>query len=225
MGLNLKSLIGKLNDPMRGTLEAAAGLCLARTHYDVEIEHFLLKLLDSSDNDFACILKHFGVDKSRLAAEITRALDKLKSGNARTPSLSPHLLKMMTEAWSIGSIDHGGTQVRSGFAVLALAGNDDLARIAREMSREFQKIEAESLRKDFSGIVSPSVEEDMVPEASAPAAGQRPAGGKTPFMDQYTHNLTDSAKQGKIDPVLARDAEIRQVVDILTRRRQNDPRG
>src|SRR5215470_10581250 len=112
MGLNLRSLIGKLNDSTRGALEAAAGLCLSRTHYDVEIEHFLMKLLDASGGDFAAILRHFEIDKSRLSAELTRGLDKLKSGNALTPALSPSLLKMLTEGWTIGSIDFGAGQVR-----------------------------------------------------------------------------------------------------------------
>ena len=89
MGLNLKSLISKLNDPARSALEGAAGLCLSRTHYDIEIEHFLTKLLDSASGDFAAILKHFEVDKSRLTAELSRSMDKLKSGNARTPAISP----------------------------------------------------------------------------------------------------------------------------------------
>src|SRR5579872_7327376 len=111
MGLNLRSLIGKLNDSARLALEASAGFCLSRTHYDVEIEHYLTKLLDSSDGDFAFIAKNFGVDKSRLSAELTRSLDKLKSGNARTPVLSPSLLRMMTEAWTLGSIDFGAARI------------------------------------------------------------------------------------------------------------------
>src|ERR1700691_6165335 len=102
--MNLKSLIGKLNDSTRGAMEASAGLCLARTHYDIEVEHFLLKLLDSSNNDAAAIFKHFELDTSRFSGELFRALDRLKSGNARTPALSPTLIKMMTEAWSLGSI-------------------------------------------------------------------------------------------------------------------------
>ena len=92
-----------MNDTTRNALEAAAGLCLSRTHYDVEIEHYLMKLLDSSSGDLAAILKHFEVDKSRLAAELTRSLDKLKTGNARNPALSPTLRKMLTEAWTLGS--------------------------------------------------------------------------------------------------------------------------
>ena len=226
MGVNLRSLIGKLNDPTRNAVEAAAGLCLSRTHYDVEIEHYLMKLLDSSEGDFAHILKVFGVDKARLSSELTRSLDKLKSGNARTPALSPSLLKMMTEAWTLGSIDFGAAQIRSGFTVLALATNEELARTMREVSKEFQKIGADSLKKDFAQIVSGSVEEafDEGPaDSAASSEAPRAVGGRTPNLDQYTVNLTENAKQGKIDPVLARDFEIRQVIDILTRRRQNNP--
>ena len=225
MGLNLRSLIAKLNDSARLALEASAGFCLSRTHYDVEIEHYLMKLLDSSDGDLAFILKQFGVDKSRLSAELTRSLDKLKSGNARTPALSPSLLKMFTQAWTIGSIDFESTRIRTGFTILALVTDEELARIVREVSRELQKIQADSLKKDFLAIVANSVEsEEMAAaEAAAPEGAKRPGTGKTPNLDQYTVNLTENARQGKVDPVLARDSEIRQVVDILTRRRQNNP--
>src|SRR5580658_6844134 len=225
MAVNLRSLIGKLNDTTRNALEAAAGLCLSRTHYDVEVEHYLMKLLDSSSEDLAAILKHFEVDKSRLAAELTRSLDKLKSGNARNPALSPTLRNMLTEAWTLGSIDYGAGQIRSGFTILALVTDEDLSRMMREVSREFQKINADSLRKDFQQITEASSEEAAAPTAAAPETGGAPrtAGGKTPNLDQYTINLTGNARAGKIDPVLARDFEIRQVVDILTRRRQNNP--
>jgi type VI secretion system protein VasG len=225
MAVNLRALIGKLNDTTRNALEAAAGLCLSRTHYDVEVEHYLMKLLDSSSDDLAAILKHFEVDKSRLAAELTRSLDKLKTGNARNPALSPTLRDMLSEAWTLGSIDYGAARVRSGFTILALATGEDLSRMMRDVSREFQKINADALRKDFQQIVAGSGEETGAPEAAAPEAGgaPRPGGGKTPNLDQYTVNLTGNARAGKIDPVLARDFEIRQVVDILTRRRQNNP--
>ncbi|MBS1875621.1 MAG: type VI secretion system ATPase TssH [Acidobacteria bacterium] len=226
MGVNLRSLIGKLNDTTRNAVEAAAGLCLSRTHYDVEIEHYLMKLLDSTDSDFPIILKHFEVDKSRLAAELTRALDRLKSGNARNPSLSPTLRNMLTEAWTLGSIDFGAQKIRSGHTILALAVDEDLARLMRESSREFQKINGDALRKDFPSIVARSSEEAQAAAAEEPSAAggpPKPGGGKTPNLDQYTVNLTENAKNGKIDPVLARDFEIRQVVDILTRRRQNNP--
>jgi type VI secretion system protein VasG len=225
MGLNLKSLIGKLNDTARSALEGAAGLCLSRTHYDIEVEHYLLKLLDSNDGDFAQIAQHFGVDKSRLTSELTRSLDKLKTGNARTPAISPTVLKMLTTAWTIGSIDFDTMQIRTGFTVLALATEDELVRLTREVSREFQKIQAEALRKDFATIVAASQEETSAASMAAPTPGGpgKPVSGKTPNLDQYTVNLIESAKKGKIDPVLGRDFEIRQVIDILTRRRQNNP--
>ncbi len=227
MAINLKSLIGKLNDTTRNALESAAGLCVARRHYDVEVEHFMLKLLDQTDGDFARISSHFGVDKSRLTGELNRSLDKLKTGNARTPAISPHVVKMMTEAWTTGSIDFNAGQVRTGFTILALTGNDDLRREIREISKEFQKIDGDVLRKDFVTIVKDS-EEEMAPPVEAAAAGApgtaKPAGsGKTVNLDQFTVNLTENAKAGKIDPVLGRDMEIRQIVDILMRRRQNNP--
>src|SRR5580692_2395759 len=221
--MNLKSLIGKLNDSTRGALEAAAGLCLARTHYDIEVEHYLTKLLDSTDNDVTAIYKHFEIDTSRLSGELARALDKLKTGNARTPSLSPSLMRMLIEAWTIGSIDYNAGQVRTGFTILALATNDELVRLMRDISREFQKIQADALRKDFQSIVCNSGEEAQAAAPGAPSAGARPGSGKTPNLDQFTINLTEKAKTGKIDPVLGRDFEIRQVVDILMRRRQNNP--
>src|SRR5215469_54933 len=229
MGLNLKALIAKLNDQSRAALEGAAGLCLSRTHYDIEVEHFLSKLLDSSSNDFACIIKHFEIDKSRLNAELTRSLDKLKSGNARTPAISPTVMKMLTTAWTIGSIDFNAGSVRTAFIVLALASDERLSRLMRELSpREFAKINADALKKDLLAICALSQETTtsgaaIGAGAGAPGDGVRPAGGKTPNLDSYTIDLTGNAKKGKIDPVLGRDPEIRQVIDILTRRRQSNP--
>jgi type VI secretion system protein VasG len=226
MALNLKSLIGKLNELTRIALESAAGMCLSRTHYDIEVEHYLLKLLDQAEGDFAHITRHFGVDKSRLSTELNWSLDKLKTGNARTPALSPSVVKMMTEAWTIGSIDYNAGQVRTGFTILALTGNDELRRLSREISKEFQKVDGDVLRKGFLSIVEGSAEEmatSVVAPADAPG-GPRPAGaGKTANLDQFTINLTENAKAGKIDPVLGRDLEIRQIIDILMRRRQNNP--
>src|SRR6266852_3255117 len=112
MASNLKGLIGKLNDSTRSALEAAAGFCLTRTHYDIEIEHFLMKLLEVTDSDLQHILKHFAVNKSHLASDLTISLDKLKTGNARTPVFSPSLVQMLSEAWTIGSLDFGAAQRR-----------------------------------------------------------------------------------------------------------------
>src|SRR3954453_8768609 len=149
MGLNLKSLIGKLNDTARAALEGAAGLCLSRTHYDIEIEHVLMKLLDVADSDASRIYRQFGVDGSKLSKELTRSLDKLKSGNARTPAISPSVLKMMTEAWTVGSIDFNARTVRTGHMILAILSNEELARIMRDVSKELQKINPDALQKFF----------------------------------------------------------------------------
>ncbi len=224
MAINLKSLIGKLDNATRNSVEAAAGLCLSRTHYSIEIEHYLLKLLDVPDGDFLPILRRFEIDRARLSSDLTRSLDRFKSGNARTPSLSPSLVKMLTEAWTIGSLSFGAARIRTGHTVLALAANDELARQIHESSRELQKIDAAALEKEFASITAGSHEEAASAAEDAGAASGAPkAGGKTPNLDQFTVNLTDRAKQGKIDPVLGRDFEIRQLVDILLRRRQNNP--
>src|SRR6202795_3533798 len=198
MGINLKALIGKLNDPSRAALEGAAGLCLSRTHYDIEVEHYLTKLLDSASGDFAAIIKHFEIDKSRLTGELARGMDKLKSGNARTPAISPTVLKMLTTAWTIGSIDFNAGQVRTGFIVLAIVSDEELSRLIREVSKEFQKINADALRKDLMGIVALSNETTTSGAAIGAGAGPgdavKPMGGKTPNLDQYTVDLTGNAK-------------------------------
>jgi len=230
VSLNLKSLIGKLNDTLRQTLEASAGLCMSRTHYDIEIEHYLLKTLESSDNDVAAILKHYGVDRSRLTAELQRSLDNLKTGNARSPAFSPYLVKMLAEAWTVASIEYDAGSVRTGFTILALLTNEELARVVKDVSRELQRVEAEGLRKDFYSIVASSREVQSSLKTGSGGGGDQTtndgpsaAKGKTPHLDQYTVNLTANAKAGKIDPVLGRDTEVRQMIDILMRRRQNNP--
>ena len=224
---NLRSIVAKLNDTMRGTLDGAAGLCVARTHYDVEIEHFLTKLLDAGGTDFAGIVQHFGVDKARLAGELSRSLDKLKTGNARTPAFSPSLYRMLREAWTTGSLEFGAGQVRSGTAILVLVADDELSRLVLGVSKEFGKIEPEALRKILPAILADSREAtadaEATPASGRGAAGGAKTGGKTQNLDQYTVNLTENARQGKVDTVLGRDFEIRQMVDILTRRRQNNP--
>ncbi len=222
MSVNLKRLIGKSNDATRATLEGAAGLCLARTHYDIEIEHFLLKMLDLADSDIARILYHFGVDGSRLQLELERSLDSLKTGNARTPAFSPTVVKMLTEAWTSASIDFGATRIRTGFLMLALVTADELSRIVREISKELQKIQPDVLREQFANIVAGSAEDEIAVAEESQSLHARPS-GYTPNLDQYTVDMTANARAGKIDNVLGRDHEIRQIVDILMRRRQNNP--
>lgn len=233
MSVNLKSLIAKLNDTTRNTMQAAAGFCLQRTHYDVEIEHFLMKLLENSGGDFPAILKAFDIDKSKLAAQLTGSLDKLKSGNARTPVLAPTLVKMLSEAWSAASLDFDSGNVRTGYCIIALTQNEELVRLMGDVSKEFKKIDPKSLKDNFIAICGSSYESSEMkelgegqPSATTAAPDGAPRvnpNSKSPNLDAYTINLTENAKNGKIDTVLARDFEIRQVVDILTRRRQNNP--
>jgi len=229
--INLKALIEKLNGPCRRALEGAAGLTLSRTHYNVEIEHWLLKLMEDTDNDIGHILRHFEVDRSRLEADLTRTLDRLKTGNSRPPAISPNVVELAREAWLLASVDFGGYGVRSGHLLAALLTDDTLARLANGSSTHFAAIQGATLRSSLASIVAGSDEEDRPgPARGAPdAAGKagpavRPGGpSKTPALDQFTIDLTGRARDGEIDPVLGRDSEIRQVIDILTRRRQNNP--
>jgi type VI secretion system protein VasG len=224
---NLKSLIAKLNTTCRSSLESAAGLCLSRTNYDVEIEHVFLKLLETPDTDLARIFRHFEVDTSRLGRDLARAIDRFKTGNARTPALSPRLPRLFEQAWTIGSIDYNAGSVRTGFVLLALITDPDTARMAKDTSAELKRISVETLQRDLLSIVSGSQEDREAASAfGAPETGDGPSArpdSKTPALDQFTIDLTARAKKGEIDPVLCREFEIRQVIDILTRRRQNNP--
>ena len=229
MNVNLKSLVGRLNDTCRNALEGAAGLCLSRTNYDVEIEHILAKLLEQDDTDLHKICNHYEVNIDRLTKDVGDALDRLKSGNSRTPGLSDRLPRWIQDAWLLASVDFGAARVRSGHMILALVLNESYARIAREISREFNHISAESLQTKLAEITADSAEErDAVAlgETAATSDGAPVASGvpgKTKALDQYTEDLTAKAAAGKIDPILGRDGEIRQIIDILTRRRQNNP--
>lgn len=229
MNVNLKSLVGRLNDVSRNALEGAAGLCLSRTNYDVEIEHMLVKLLEQDNTDIHRICSHFEINVDRLSKDINSALDRLKSGNSRTPGLSDRIPQWIQDAWLLASVDFGAARVRSGHLLLALLSNDRTARIARDISKEFDHISEEKLASGFAEITGDSSEaRDAVALGEAPgvSGGEAVASGipgKTKALDQYTEDLTAKARAGKIDPVLGRDFEIRQIIDILTRRRQNNP--
>jgi len=229
MNLNLKSLVGRLNDVSRNALEGAAGLCLSRTNYDVEVEHILAKILEQDDTDLHKIAAHYEVNIDRLNKDVSSALDRLKSGNSRTPGLSDRIPKWIQDAWLLASVDFGAARVRSGHLILALLAGDGFARIARDISKEFDHISVEDLQKKLPEVVADSSEErDAVAlgETAGVSSGTQVASGvpgKTKALDQYTEDLTAKARAGKIDPVLGRDFEIRQIVDILTRRRQNNP--
>jgi type VI secretion system protein VasG len=225
--IDLKSLVGRLNDPCRRALEAAAGLTLSRTHYNVEIEHWLSKLADGADTDIAAIFRHCEVDVGRLLNDLDRGLDHFKTGNSRAPALSPDIVELIKQAWLATTLELGQMQIRSGHLLWALLADDTLARRARDASGELAKISPEALRQNLADITADSTEAASAVTAaagSAPPAGdapRRPAGSGA--LAQYTTDLTAQARAGKIDPILGRDTEIRQIIDILTRRRQNNP--
>jgi len=229
VSVNLKSLVAKLNETCRRSLESAAGLCLSRTNYNVEIEHWLLKLLETPNTDLAALLRHFEIDASRVMRAMTAAIDRLKTGNARPPGLSPQVVDLIREAWVIASVEFGAPQVRSGHVLCALLKDEMLGRVAREASGELQRISADALTRDLPAVVAKTDESGQAAAAEAVAGTATPAPGrpsgptKTPALDQYTIDLTARARRADIDPVLGRDPEIRQIIDILTRRRQNNP--
>lgn len=220
---NLKTLIGKLNPTTRSALESAAGLCMAQTHYEVDIEHFLLKLLDLKDTDLHRILRHFEVNADRLKADLTRAMDAFKTGNARTPVFSPHIPRMIQDAWMIASIDFASDRIRSGHILLALLTNEQTSRMLASNSELFRKINTQTLEESLADIVRGSEEDKGAPDVPSPGAPEPGKAAGTKALDQYTLNLTAQAAAGKIDPVVGRDFEIRQMIDILIRRRQNNP--
>jgi type VI secretion system protein VasG len=222
---NPRALLGKVNQNCRRALEGAAGLCLSRSNYNVEIEHWLIKLLEPANTDLSRILKHYDVDTSRVVRELTRSLDSLRTGNARAPNLSSELLDLMQEAWTLTSLDYNSYRIRSGYLLAALLTARTLQSRIRTSSAELAKIPAEKLQQEAPTIIAGSVEDQDVgtAPADAPGAPASAPGSQTPALDQFTMNLTERAKRGEIDPVIGRDFEIRQVVDILTRRRQNNP--
>ncbi len=229
--MDLQSLVGRLNAHCRSSLEGAVGLTLSRTHYNVEIEHWLAKLIEATDNDVAAILRHFEIDTSRLAADLTKVLDRMKTGNSRSPALTPNVVKWVREAWIYGSLQYGDSSIRSGYLLVSLLGDDSLSALARDASAQFSRINAETLKTSLLKIVSGSSESGQSAAGSSKSAASdgtpasSSAGGAVggSALDQYTINLTARARDGKIDPVLGRDSETRQIVDILTRRRQNNP--
>lgn len=226
MGVDSGAVIKTLNKTCVNSLQAAAGLCLSRTNYSVEIEHWLVKLTEVDNSDLTRIFRHFEVNTAHLQRDLTKALDRLKTGNARTPTLSPSIDEWIRSAWLLASLQYQSRQVRSGFLLLALLEDEQLGRLARDASSEFAKIKIETLASGMASLIAGSAEEESpaaAREAGAKAAPSSGAPTQTPALDQYTINLTDRAKAGLIDPVLGRDAEVRQMVDILIRRRQNNP--
>ncbi|KVM99634.1 type VI secretion system ATPase TssH [Burkholderia stagnalis] len=232
MSTPLKTLILKLNPLCRQAAERAASACLARGHYEVDLEHLFLALLEQPAGDLPLALRASRVDPHALRADLERELTRLKTGNTRTPVFSVHLIALFEQAWLIASLDSQLGRIRSGHLLLALLTAPDLAQFAQRMSPQFAEMRVTDLKHKFDEITAGSSEaeprqgdaEDDGDLPSAAADGAPVAGpSKTPALDTYTTNLTQRARDGKIDPVIGREAEIRQAIDILMRRRQNNP--
>jgi type VI secretion system protein VasG len=224
----MSSLLKKLNKTTFRALDSAANLALSKTNYSLEIEHWLLKILDETDSDLRRILRHCEVNIANLERDLSEAIEGFRRGYDRpAPPFSPLIMDLIREAWVLASIQYKEEQVRSGTLLLALLSDAHLSREAKGMSREFAKISVEALWASLPKIVAGSPEEAVGAPAGT-GGGETGAvrsgkATKTPALDQYTVNLSERARAGKIDPVLGRDNEIRQMVDILIRRRQNNP--
>ena len=235
MSINLKTLIGKLDDTCRAAATRAAGLCVSLGQYEVDIEHLLLALLENPACDLAVIARRSGVSIERLEADLQTEVAGFKSGNSRTPVFSERLPKLFEHAWLIASLDlRAGRQssIRSGHLLQALLSSPELSQLAHRVSSLFGEFDVDRIKHQFDDMTAGSEEAPAVGDDAAPAldAGGDPVGelqrqgaAKTPALDQFTTNLTQRARDGKVDPVIGRDAEIRQIIDILMRRRQNNP--
>ncbi|WP_322977785.1 type VI secretion system ATPase TssH [Pseudomonas sp. C11] len=219
--MELAALIGRLNADSRRALERAAQRCLQRTHHYVEIEHLLLELLDIEGGDFAWLLPRFGLERDSLATEINRALELFKAGSTRTPALSTQTIGLLEDAVVQASVQ-GQTSIRSGLLLLALLDRDERRSLLLNSASSLLRIPREALRANLLEWTQASREYSGGP---GPAGKARPTqeASQDSVLDQYTQDLTADARAGRIDPIVGRDGEIRQSIDILLRRRQNNP--
>ncbi len=227
-------LFGKLNSLGYKAIEGATVFCKMRGNPYVEIVHWLHQILQNQDSDLHHIIRHFELDPGRLAAHMTRALDALPRGASSISDLSGHLEDAMERAWIWGSLLYNSSQVRTGHLLLGMLKTPSLRNILFGISGEFQKIKPDALADDFDVATSGSPEDRMAPkDGSLTGGGAAPgeaSGAMSPAamrkeeaLKKFCTDMTEQARAGKIDPIVGRDGEIRQVVDILMRRRQNNP--
>ncbi|MFC7399193.1 type VI secretion system ATPase TssH [Chelatococcus sp. GCM10030263] len=214
----LQSLVVKLGPLCRRSLEAAVGLAVTQGHFNVEVEHWLLSLLEIDDSDLAILVDDSGADRVRLQQDLRRTLAGLRGGSSRAPGFSPDLVKLAREAWVVASLKHDALRVRSVHLLEALLADPGLRAVAQRASEEVARLSPEGVASHLSGLDARSGE---VGAAETPVK-RKPADGATAIA-RFTTDLTALAREGRLDPVIGRDREIRQLVDILTRRRQNNP--
>lgn len=229
MNTSLKALIAKLNTTTRSAMESAANLALSRTHHEVEIEHVLLELLDEPDTDIAFILHTYSVDIKQLRQGLLESMSTFRTGNMRNPVLSKAILRWLESAWVNASVDFGDSEIRSGYLLHALVSDSEIARIVNGVSPTLHRLPIQDWHESLPTLIVNSRESGCIGQTVQSAAhGTARVDSvldkvRTPALDKYTVDLTAQAAAGKIDPVLGRDAEVRQMIDILLRRRQNNP--
>jgi len=225
--VDLKQLLGRLNAYTKRALETAAGLCVSRGNYEVTIEHVLSVMVDDTQRDIAVILHHFGIEPATLRRDLQRAVENFRTGNTGRPVFSPTLIEFLTDAWSIASIDLGLGEVRSGALIVTLRSGGGRYGGA-DWSDKLDAIPVSELRSKFKEIVAESTEAAgslsvQAGQQAAAKGGASPAANPDSALARFTVNFTEQARNGKIDPVFGRDREIRQMIDILGRRRKNNP--
>ncbi len=231
LDVDLRALVARLDDGARRAFESALALAVSRGNFNVEVEHVLLRLLEGAGpgggGGVAAALRDAGVEPGRALAELTRALDRLRTGNARAPGLAPQVVAALQNAWLLASVEEGAARLRPVHILTALLADAELAREAKASAPCLGALRPEALRAAAraEGAASPAPAEGAAPaDAAAPnrPGGGGGGGGGGP-LEQFCADLSAQARAGKIDPILGRDDEIRQMVDILTRRRQNNP--
>ncbi len=232
MDINLKTLISKLNDTTRAAATRAASICMGLGQYEVDVEHLFLGLIEQPGSDLAAIARQCDISLTGLEADLRREVGRFATGSARTPVFSRHLPLLFEHAWLIASLGSGQpNRIRSSHLLLALLTEPSLAQLAQRASPLFARFPLDRLKHDLERLTRGSTEApDLQSEEAVGAAGpdaaselSQAAVRATPALDQYTTCLTARARDGKVDPVIGRDMEIRQAIDILMRRRQNNP--
>src|ERR1700726_445367 len=226
-------LFGKLNPIAYKAVESATIFCKMRGNPYVELVHWLFQVFQLADTDLHRILRHYAVNLSRLATDLTAALDKLPRGATSISDFSPHLEEAVERGWVFGSLLFGEDRGRTGHVVVALLKTPSLRNVFLTLSKEFSRIKLEALTDQFAQVTAGSPEESLGAADQAGAGGAAPgetsgamsppAMGKQEALGKFSVDLTEKARKGEIDPILGRDEEIRQIVDILMRRRQNNP--
>ncbi|WP_296223982.1 type VI secretion system ATPase TssH [Ralstonia sp. UBA689] len=222
--VQLKSLVSRLNARCRQALEDGVGLCVARGHYEITIEHFLVKLFADvqTDTDIPLLLRQYDADAIRIKRGLDLAIDQMHAGNAGRPAFSPLLLELLQDAWLIASVDLQCSELRSGAVLLALLARPTYYATG-EYATTLRTLNRETLLSAFDDICSQSIEANARGAADGESAGIRASAAEGGAIAKFCENFTEKARAGNIDPVFGRDAEIRQMVDILARRRKNNP--